>query len=69
MFFGKDKRQEIIKKQPELRAKVADVGRLIGAAWKKASVSDKTPYEKMAAEDKIRYTKELAAYKKKKGTK
>jgi len=56
MFFCQDKRADIVKKHPDF--KVTEVAKKLGAAWGKLSASDKKPYEKDAAADKVRYEKE-----------
>ncbi|VWU50234.1 high mobility group protein B2, putative [Hepatocystis sp. ex Piliocolobus tephrosceles] len=66
MFYVKDKRLEIIKERPELAKDVAQVGKLIGEAWGQLSAAQKTPYEKKAQLDKVRYSKEIEEYRKKK---
>lgn len=65
MFFAKDKREEIIKKNPSLKSDISKVGKMIGEAWSKLSAAERGPYEKKAAADKGRYEKEIAAYRKK----
>lgn len=42
---------------------VTDVTKAAGAEW--GTVKDKSKWEKMAADDKKRYEKEMATYKKK----
>ncbi|KAK1936525.1 high mobility group protein-like protein NHP1 [Babesia divergens] len=64
MFFAKEKRSEIIAKNPELAKDVAAVGKMIGSAWNALDEAKKAPFEKLAAEDRARYEKEKAAYKK-----
>ncbi|VWU49736.1 high mobility group protein B1 [Hepatocystis sp. ex Piliocolobus tephrosceles] len=64
MFFAKEKRAEIISKDPELNKDVATVGKMIGEAWNKLDDKAKIPYEKKAQEDKIRYEKEKVEYAK-----
>jgi len=56
MFFCQDRRADIVKKHPDL--KVTEVAKKLGIAWGKLSTSDKKPYEKDAAADKVRYQKE-----------
>lgn len=64
MFYVKDKRLELIKEKPELARNVAQVGKLVGEAWGKLSAAQKTPYEKKAQLDKVRYSKEIEEYRK-----
>lgn len=54
IFFGMDKRAEILKKDPKLG--VTEVAKRLGEMWKK--VKDKSEYEAQAAKDKARYEKE-----------
>ena len=42
---------------------IGEIGKELGAMWKKVSDADKEKYNKQAAKDKERYQKELAAYK------
>lgn len=64
IFFSKEKREEIIKKNPELKSKLAEVGKMVGEAWGKLSEAQKKPYETKAVQDKARYEREMASYKK-----
>ena len=41
----------------------------MSAEWRKMTDADKKPYDKMAAEDKVRAEREKKAYESKKGTK
>ncbi|SBS86958.1 high mobility group protein [Plasmodium ovale wallikeri] len=66
MFFAKEKRAEIISRDPELNKDVATVGKMIGEAWNKLEEGDRIPYEKKAQEDKVRYEKEKVEYAKSK---
>lgn len=54
MFFSQAERQNVIKEQPELASKVAEVAKVLGAKWKALSDAEKKPYEKMAEEDKAK---------------
>lgn len=64
IFFSQDKREEIIRKNPELKSKLAEVGKMVGEAWGKLSDAQKKPYETKAVADKARYEREMLAYKK-----
>jgi len=64
LFFCKDKRGDVLKKEPTLG--ITDVAKKLAIKWNKLSASDKKPYEKQAAEDKLRYEKEMKKYTKKK---
>jgi len=61
MLFCQDKRPEIKEKHPN--ASFGEIGKLLGEAWKEIEADDKKTFEEKAAKDKIRYQKELAAYK------
>ena len=52
-----------MKSKPDLA--FGEYGKLIGEQWKKLSDAEKKPYSKLAAKDKARFEKEMAAYKKK----
>jgi hypothetical protein len=58
IFFSKEKQSEFEKSTP-----VPERGRIIGAAWRNMSASEKEPYEKMAEKDKKRAERERAAHK------
>jgi hypothetical protein len=60
MFFAKDQRAAILKKNPSFG--VTDVAKALGAQW--AKTTDKSKYEKEAAKDKARYEAAMAKYKK-----
>ncbi|GAB68243.1 high mobility group protein [Plasmodium cynomolgi strain B] len=64
MFFAKEKRAEIISRDPDLSKDVATVGKMIGEAWNKLDELEKAPYEKKAQEDKVRYEREKVEYAK-----
>ena len=63
MFFSIETRPKLVKSKPDLA--FGEYGKLIGEQWKKLSDAEKKPYSKLAAKDKARYEKEMAAYKKK----
>ncbi|KAL8270063.1 hypothetical protein Esti_006013 [Eimeria stiedai] len=65
IFFMKEKREEICKKNPSVKS-ATEIAALVGDEWKKLTPSQKAPYEKKAEADKQRYQREIAAYKKKK---
>lgn len=60
MFFAKDQRAAILKKNPSFG--VTDVAKALGAQW--AKTTDKSKYEAEAAKDKKRYEAAMAKYKK-----
>jgi hypothetical protein len=55
MWFCKDKRAEVKEAHPDWG--VAEIGKEMGALWKKISDKDKKKYEGEAAKDKERYEK------------
>ncbi|TYJ52251.1 hypothetical protein B9479_007157 [Cryptococcus floricola] len=61
MFFVQDYRERIKTENPD--ATFGDVGKLLGLKWKEMSDSEKEPYNKKAAADKVRAEKDSAAYK------
>ncbi|KAL8438924.1 hypothetical protein Efla_007834 [Eimeria flavescens] len=65
IYFMQDKREEICRKNPTVKS-ATEIAALVGDEWKKLTPSQKAPYEKKAEADKLRYQKEIAAYKKKK---
>jgi len=63
MFFAKENRDKIKKANKD--ATFGELGKLLGEAWQKASAKDKTKFEGLAAKDKVRATKDKAAWEKK----
>jgi len=61
MLFCQEKRTEIKDKNPDVG--FGQVGKLLGEAWKELPTGDKAKYNEIAAKDKIRYQKDMAAYK------
>eukprot|EP01087_Luapelamoeba_hula_P001629 TRINITY_DN1134_c1_g1_i1.p1 TRINITY_DN1134_c1_g1~~TRINITY_DN1134_c1_g1_i1.p1 ORF type:complete len:225 (-),score=71.08 TRINITY_DN1134_c1_g1_i1:97-771(-) len=61
MLFCAAKRPEVKAANPDL--KFGPLGKLLGEQWKALNESDREKYDKQASADKIRYTKEMAAYK------
>jgi hypothetical protein len=59
MFFAKDQRANILKKNPNFS--VTDVAKELGVQWK--TIKDKSKYEKEAAKDKARYEAAMKKYK------
>jgi hypothetical protein len=64
MLFLKDRRPNILKKDPSL--KVPEVTKRAGAEWNNLSVKEKKPYTKKAEELKKEYLKQKEKYDKKK---
>jgi high mobility group protein B1 len=61
MLFANDHRQGIMDANPNIR--FADLGRLMGEAWAKASPEVKEQYEEKARQDKARYESQMLSYK------
>jgi hypothetical protein len=57
MFFAKETREQIKQSNPE--AKFGEIGKLLGEAWKE--LVDKSKYEQLAKEDKVRYESEMGS--------
>ncbi|KAJ3118549.1 hypothetical protein HK098_005905 [Nowakowskiella sp. JEL0407] len=58
IFFQQAKRGDIVKANPDL--KLPEIGKILGQMWRE--LSDKSEYEKLAAEDKVRYTEAKKEY-------
>lgn len=58
-FYTKDARPKIVARGMSSNS---NVNTQLGAQWKALSAEEKLPYERMAMEDRGRYTKEKAAY-------
>eukprot|EP00246_Nothoceros_aenigmaticus_P000054 TRINITY_DN10086_c0_g2_i1.p1 TRINITY_DN10086_c0_g2~~TRINITY_DN10086_c0_g2_i1.p1 ORF type:complete len:310 (-),score=96.94 TRINITY_DN10086_c0_g2_i1:35-856(-) len=54
----------VAESQPKLA--FAEIAKRLGEEWKKLSDAEKSPYEKIASEDKLRYAAEKESYLKKK---
>lgn len=63
LYFSQVRRPELQSENPEL--KFAELGRLVGQAWKDCDADDRKVYDSKAAEDKIRYKNEMANVEKK----
>ncbi|XP_026424225.1 FACT complex subunit SSRP1-like [Papaver somniferum] len=61
MFFSNAERENIKKSNPGIS--FTDIARTLGEHWKKMTAEEKEPYEAMAAADRERYQKAMAAYK------
>jgi len=55
-----EERVAVRERNPEMA--FPDVGRAIGAKWKILSAEEKQKWEAMAAQDKLRYQRELNEY-------
>lgn len=60
IFFTMAKREELVAANPSLSQ--AEIMSELGRWWSNASVEEKTPFEKLAAEDRERYAAEIQAY-------
>ena len=56
LYFSKDKRAEVIAKNPGIS--MGEQGKMLGQMWKEATAEDKEPYEELAQKDKERYERE-----------
>jgi structure-specific recognition protein 1 len=61
MFFSAAKRAEITAANPSFG--VTDVAKALGELWKTISDEEKSVYQQQADEDKIRYEREMEAYR------
>jgi hypothetical protein len=61
-LFSQDERPKIKKDNPSLS--VADIAKLIGERWRAIGDEKKRHYEERARQEKERYDRELAEYKK-----
>lgn len=60
-YFANDERQKVRDLNPDLS--VGDVAKELGRKWKEMTTEEKSPFEKMAEEDRLRYYKAMDAYK------
>merc|ERR1719217_1091673 len=68
MFFGKEVRADVIAKECNGNgSKVTDVMKAIAARWAKLDAKGKEKFERLSVQDKERYEKEMAEYKKNNG--
>ena len=66
-LFCNDKRDAIKEQNADIT--FSEVNKLLGEQWKAATLTEKEKYEAMAAEDKMRYEKEMKEYQTKKNSK
>ena len=66
MFFAAAKRAEIKDANPE--ASFGELGKLQGSTWRALSEEDKKEYNEKAAEDKLRFNREMKEYNAKKSS-
>ncbi|KAJ3391548.1 FACT complex subunit [Lobulomyces angularis] len=59
-FFMKEKRPEVLEKNPGIS--FTEVPKVLGKMWSDLKDSEKEPYEEMAKKDKIRYQEEMEGY-------
>ena len=68
MFFGKEVRADVIAKECNGNgSKVTEVMKAIAARWAKLDDKGKEKFERLSVQDKERYEKEIAEYKKNNG--
>lgn len=67
MFFSNERRDAVVKEHPELRSRVKEVARLLGAEWKSLSQERLAHYKSLADADRKRYETEDAEYRKQRG--
>jgi hypothetical protein len=60
IFFCQDKREEVKKNNPSLKA--TEILSELGKMWKSLTDKKKKPYEEKAKEDKVRYEEEMKNY-------
>merc|ERR1712080_325360 len=61
MLYSVDARERVKKEDPDI--KQTDILKKIGAEWKALSEGEKKKWEDKAKAEKVRYEKEMAAYK------
>ena len=61
MFFSIEQRPAAQKKNKDLG--IADISKVLGQQWRGMSAAQKAKYEAKAAQDKVRYEKEMASFK------
>lgn len=62
MFFCDEERGKVKESQPELL--MTEISKVLGKMWADIDASDKEKFDKMAEDDRQRYTKEMEEYKK-----
>lgn len=58
LFYSLERRAQIVKEHPELKADIAGVAKRIGEEWRGLSGDAKRKYEDMASKDRARYEAE-----------
>eukprot|EP00494_Astrolonche_serrata_P026588 UN26850 len=66
-LFANDNRDSMMKKNPD--AAMAEIGKMLGEAWKKASATMKSKYEKQQKKLKEKYDADVEKYQKTKNVK
>ena len=61
MFFSIENRPTAQKKNKDMG--IAEISKVLGAQWRGMSPAQKAKYEAKAAQDKVRYEKEMASFK------
>jgi len=64
MVFSNLTRSEVVKENPSL--KISDVAKILGKRWQSLDEVAREPYQKIADDDKIRYSQEIEAFRKSK---
>jgi hypothetical protein len=59
MYFAQSVRPSIKEQQPELT--FGELTKLVATRWSNATIEEKAPFEKLAADDKQRYLNEKVA--------
>eukprot|EP00494_Astrolonche_serrata_P007020 UN07045 len=66
-LFAKDNRAALTKKNPD--AAMSEIGKMLGEAWKKASATSKSKYQKQQQKLKEKYDADIKKYQKTKNVK
>ncbi len=60
MLFANDNREKLMNDNPD--TSFGDINKKLGVSWSQLADEERQVYHKKAAEDKVRYEKEMAAY-------
>lgn len=61
-IYVRENREKVIADNAGIS--VTEITKILGAQWKALSADEKAPYEEKAAEDKVRYAREMDEFKK-----
>merc|ERR1719394_1438065 len=61
-IYVRDNREKVIADNAGIS--VTEITKILGAQWKALSAEEKAPYEEKAAQDKVRYAREMDEFKK-----